>query len=434
MRILNIGLGLFVQELRTLKHEVIALCPGRTGDTPLDFNIDFFQNPELAREIISSWVEKFNPDLIFLVDNSTPLIHLGLEEFSIPKIWFAIDSHLHSHWHKHYAPIFDWVFCAQSNQVSGLQSFQPNVFWLPLCFSLSLEFIPWVERKFELSFIGFINADLNPQRASLINQIQDHGLVIHGFEGNAPQTYQQSRIVFNQSVADDLNFRFFEAMGCGALLITDSLSHSHNEIGEIGRDYLVYEAGNAKDLIQKIHWAQVHPQAAEAIARSGQALVQNKHLTKYRVEKIFEIINRDVKENLSSININHDEQWGHLAFVHEYNSRLELPYTLCDFFASKATRLAKSCRKPSAWALLTLAQLDLTANRFADGLKHLQDLEIFPTDNDFQRTLWLLKTLLLAHSGKFTEALSSSSLGLQIFPRDNEFLRLQKILERIPKI
>ena len=128
MKILVIGASQFVSCFRKMGIEVLALVG---QDDPKEHENDipcrFFSGRNGFESQIRGYIESFRPDLIFQGDNSGPLIHTGLERFEIPRVWYAIDSHLHMMWHKHYAVLFDKVFCAQQNLISELSTYQPSV-------------------------------------------------------------------------------------------------------------------------------------------------------------------------------------------------------------------------------------------------------------------------------------------------------------------
>jgi len=148
MRFLRIGGGLFDGTLRRAGHELLpfgeagggaapaagaAQTPGAAPApeaSPAAFHGDPFRDPETARSRLAGAVEAFRPDWILQVDDSTPLVHLGLERFPVRKAWYAVDSHLHA-WHPHYAVLFDRVFCAQANQVERLGAYLGAATWLP---------------------------------------------------------------------------------------------------------------------------------------------------------------------------------------------------------------------------------------------------------------------------------------------------------------
>ncbi len=426
MKILCVGGRLLVSALREVGHDVLALGIFSGSADSHNISIDFFQPPEAAHAVVAEAVHRFCPDWILQLDDSTPLIHLGLENINIPKAWYAVDTHLHGPWHSHLAPIFDVVFSAQKNQMSLLSQYHSDVRWLPLYFSGAPEFLSWKERTHDISFVGTLDPTLNPARITLFERLKNQGLYVNVRQGEVQPVYRTSRIVINQSVQDDLNFRFFEAMGFGALLITDQISHSLRDIGEPGRDFLVYAAGDAMDLAEKIRWALEHPVAAEEIARRGQQCILHSHTASHRAQAIGKVFsNSHTAARPHSADI-----LAHLAWTHEYVSRLNLSESNSVFFGSEALRLANSVEQVAtgnARACLVLARLTLEQGEYAKALTYLERIKLPPTDIVLRKQFFFFRALLLAHTGKNTEARQMVTRGLQEFPSDPELLKLSAL-------
>jgi hypothetical protein len=374
---------------------------------------------------------------VIQVDDSKPLVHIGLETLPVPKAWYAVDSHLHMEWHRHYAPLFDVVFCAQQNLVRDLQAFRggPNkAVWLPLAAWGSAGFVPWSERVWDVSFVGTLDPALNPERTALLANLLSLGQTVNVASGDISPIYPASKVVFNQSVRADLNLRFFEVMAMGALLITDRISHSQEDIGIPGTDYLVYAHGDAEDLRAKIRWALEHPAEAEAIARRGHAKAIRGHLIGHRasvVVKALEDAARAADSVMPSERTGPEEQahvLAHLAAAHEHLSRLALPNALTAFFAEESRRLALAALRGSPgspYALLTLAQLEFEKGAPAEALAWLGRAasDSAPgaaegADEGYSRRYATLKALALAHAGRLAEARQAALVGIRRFPAD----------------
>lgn len=427
LKLLVVGGSLLTCYLRDAGHEVAALAselPPNAG--PLDFQTDFFGSPAAARDRLDSLMRDFRPDWILQVDDSTPLIHLGLERFDTPKAWYAVDSHIHEGWHLHYACLFDRVFCAQKNRVADLARFRPDVAWLPLYFASNPVFLPWEARVRDVAFVGTMDRALNPARCDLLDALRAAGLPLQCLQGDYYSVYRESKVVLNQSVRDDLNFRFFEAMGCGAVLLTDRLSHSLEEIGEPGSDFLVYEPGDAADCMAKAQWALSHPREAEAMARRGHARVLASHRFGHRITELVDVLRRGPRAASPRVDI-----LAHLAYALQHAARLDLPAPLARHFAAEAGRLADEAwalAPGESWAALTTALLGLEAGSFAQGLERLGAVNSLPGEGEYRRSYLLARAMLSAHAGLFSEARRSAGDGLIEFPGDADFRKLLEVL------
>jgi hypothetical protein len=430
MRILTLGGKMLTAALRQQGHEVMHLGPPGTAGHPQERDAEFFQHPESARTALRGMADAFRPEWILQVDDSFPLVHAGLESLSIPKAWYAVDSHLHFEWHRHFAPLFDVVFCAQKNLVASLDVHRGSgrgVEWLPLSCKDEPVFLPWAARAFDVSFVGTLDAALNPARAALLEGLKARGQAVHVAQGDFHPIYRDSRVVLNQSVHDDLNLRFFEAIGQGALLITDRISHSLAEIGTPGAEFLVYEPGDADDLLRNIRWALAHPVEAEAIARRGQERVMREHRMAHRLGRMAEVFTE--MSALSKPMSSH--RLAHLSAAHEHLSRLSLPAPLTAFFAGEARRLAMAALETcpaEPFALLVLAQLDLERGVHAEALGWLERTGGAEGGGGYGRRYAALRALLLAHGGRMVEARQAARAGLREYPDDGDLQALVRVL------
>ncbi|MCU0609927.1 MAG: glycosyltransferase [Chitinispirillaceae bacterium] len=433
MRILCLGSPLFAQLWREMGHTVLIVTDLLLPPDPETIRFDFFHKPQECASRFGDIVDSFHPDVIFQGDHSTPLIHCGLEQIDIPKIWYAIDTHLHRAWHTHYAPGFDVVFCAQKNMVPVLSRFQRRVKWLPLFCQRGAEFIPWQERSLKISFVGTLDAKKNPERARLFQELRDQGVSLYCTRGDYVPVYQASYMVVNQSVADDMNLRFFEGPGCGALLLTDRLSHSMNDILEEGVDFLAYEHGNSRDLLRKIEWVTTHQPEAEAMARRAHEKITAGHMSTHRARTVLDTM-MNLVEPGDRPGQDPAAATCHLAWAYDHCSRLELPEPLTAFFKGEAVRCASSCRESAVarpWALLLEASiaLDTDNNQLADSL--ITQIVDAPDDPDFRLRHSILSIELAVLKGQFESARDRLSVSLKEFPEAQELNHLNAMMARI---
>jgi len=111
----------------------------------------------------------------------------------------------------------------------------------------------------------------------------------------ASQIYNQSKIVFNVAMKDDLNMRVFEVLGSGSFLLTDSVSDLDCLFAD--QVHLVTYKG-LDDMIEKAHYYLKQDVDREKIAKLGHEEVMNKHTIYHRVKEIVEkshsLIKREV--------------------------------------------------------------------------------------------------------------------------------------------
>jgi glycosyltransferase involved in cell wall biosynthesis len=426
MKILSIGSHYLSESFRKAGIDLCAIVPGYMAVHPDDVPFEFYENVSQCSDFIEQKIESFKPDLIFQGDHSGPLIHAGLEKYSIPKVWYAVDVHLHHNWYKHYAVLFDKVFCAQKNYVDIMSTYTPDVEWLPVFYlGAHTNFVPWTQRKHFISFVGSMDGTKNPQRVALFDQIKRLGIEVNIISGPYEPVYSISKIVINQSVANDLNLRFFEAAGCGALLITDRLTHSMTEILIPDEDYLVYSHGNITELIEKINWVRHNDEAAEAMARRAQSKIIQNHLEIHRATRIVEwLFNRvnDTPTRETGVILSH------LAWVYDSCSELSIPGTVTEFFRKKADEMAIQAINYSTGkyrALLILAEQAFHNGQYQVASETISQIDISSADKELEKRYFTLQMTIEFLKGKKDSALRIVAQLINEYPEDSDLLQIQ---------
>jgi spore maturation protein CgeB len=207
----------------------------------LIMNKDTF-NKEIVRE--------FEPDLVIerefndgksVYHEEIKFIRDTFPECKI-AVWL-IDTHVAYERHIEYAKLFDYVFLAISKYVPLFEarlSYYDRVFWLPLCFPaphipkqkpLELLYNPLTVREYakreQLYPIGFVGRFDNKwlaKRQEMLDFVEDkYGKMCHFVTdyNTVYQTMSKCIIMLNMTYADDLNYRVFEALACGNILISN---------------------------------------------------------------------------------------------------------------------------------------------------------------------------------------------------------------------
>lgn len=429
MKILSVGSQFFNKAFRAAGIDVLAVVPIKMLSHPTDIPFEFYGKVHECESFIARLINSYKPDLIFQGDHSGPLIHCGFEKYDIPKVWYAIDVHLHYAWYPHFTMVFDKVYCAQKNRIQEMARFASDVEWLPLCYTgEQCRFKSWEMRDFEISFVGTIDNDRNPSRVAFFKQLKDRGLEVNIGHGRFENVYGNSRIVINQSVNDDLNLRFFEAAACGALLLTDRLSHSMEDILVPGIDYLVYEHNNITSVLEQVQWVRDNPKNAEKMAYSAFVKIHDKHLEIHRALKITEWYSR-FKKNPDKKN--HNEMLSHLAWVFDLCSQLEIPENVTSFFKQRSIEIVSDLFNKDVHSdrvrLLTAEQC--LADGKSDYLYNLL-MQIREIDNDTIFNKRLAVTTIYAEliTGKKDEAIVRLQTLLQKYAGDPDIKRIEQLM------
>jgi hypothetical protein len=190
----------------------------------------------------------FEPDLALFIEGGTMrLMPTGLERLACATAWYGIDSHTNYEGHVRLARLFDMSFICHKQFVVRIEreSARP-AHWLPVACPRELLPDPSQPRSIDVGFVGAMDATRYPDRVrrlEAIRRVTDK--VEFGLASPAEmmQRYARSKIVFNSSFNNDLNMRYFEAMGAGAALLTDAITESGaEELFEPGRHYVLYRS------------------------------------------------------------------------------------------------------------------------------------------------------------------------------------------------
>lgn len=275
MKILVFNQDWCAEEWRAAGHEVKTVGFAHHFDVP---NI-----PPLLHldTILQTYVPGFEPDRIVFWDNSAPISIIGVEQTSIPTLFYSVDTHHHAAYHKQLAHLFDRTLVAQRDYLSEFDGYCENVTWMPLWASRVVEASS--EKKYGAVFVGNMNATLNPDRVKFfddLKRIRD----VYTTMGEYWKIFPHAELVINQTVKGDLNFRVFETMMCGTVLLTERASNGLFDIFKEGEHLLTYEKGNIEDAARQIDWVLSHPHEARAIADAGRAEILRAHMPIHRAQ------------------------------------------------------------------------------------------------------------------------------------------------------
>lgn len=228
------------------------------------------------------------PDLVVLGDRSAPPLLAGLERYPCPTLFYSVDSHIHA-WHPLYARAFDLVLASLADHLPGFRAAgvaEDRLRWSPPYARDEDGPLPGSPREFDLLFVGSVNPLTSPGRADFLAQVGrlHPGLAVR--QGAYRELYARARVVLNEAERGDLNFRVFEALGCGVCLLTPRVGHGLAGLFAEGRELFTYPPGDARAVAAKARVLLRNPDLCARTAAAGLAAVDAGHRAKHRAQAL----------------------------------------------------------------------------------------------------------------------------------------------------
>ncbi|MDQ7836425.1 MAG: glycosyltransferase [Humidesulfovibrio sp.] len=233
----------------------------------------------------------FAPDLVLQQEclGLRQLVH-GLHELDCVRLFWARDPHLNSFWQAAYARLFDLTFSTQQRWLTDLRTLGAGqTLHLPW-YAPQEPFTPFAERQRVAGFVGRLGHS-RPARTWLVELLRE--ALPGGFEACEDLDfhamlafYRTTRLAPNESITGEVNFRLFEAAGCGCVVLAQDLGEEQAALFEPGREMIV--CADALELLDAAQMLAARPRLAEALGRAAWERVQAHHLPLARAQRILE--------------------------------------------------------------------------------------------------------------------------------------------------
>ena len=251
------------------------------------------ESPEPFLALDETLAERgFAPDLVLQMESLGPrCLVTGLDGLDCPTMLWCVDPHLNGYWHGAYARLFDLTCSTQLASVPVLRARGArDVRWLPT-FGHGSACPDHAARAWDAAFVGRLTAE-RPARTWMVRLLEKrcagYALAVRqGVTfGEMMDLYRDARIIPNQSILGEVNFRLFEGASCGCLVLSEALGEEQEALFAPGREFDTY--GNAVELDEKLAMYLKNPRLTQAMGRAARERVLAEHTALHRARRILD--------------------------------------------------------------------------------------------------------------------------------------------------
>jgi len=328
----------YVNVLRRMGHDVVvvnvaACSDGRVSERefvcgyPGDLHIN-----ELLKQL--------GPAQLYLYIEPLGLIPQGMESTAIPTACILSDCHLNLPSRITLGQLFDHVFIYQRNFLNAFK-FHPSAHWMPYACDVDFFRDLDISRDLDIGFVGQTGRGHTRRRKILdilsgkyrVNEQRAYK------QSEISEIYSRSKITVNIPVRGDLNFRFFEAISCGSLLLTERLKNGQEKLFEEDVHYVAYDSEN--ELLDKVDYYLKNDNERLRIAQAGKAEALKNHTLEIRLQGLLTQIFSTSSENLAPIR--KMSETSRVRIYGSYYERAGYVNTLLKLAGMETTRSVSRC-------------------------------------------------------------------------------------------
>jgi O-antigen biosynthesis protein len=258
----------------------------------------------------------------------------GIPDDGGKKIYIVSDAHIDDGYRFRKASQFDYVFFNQDHYVDQYAEYvkqghpaknrEQAVMYLPhasepdIFYNFNKDETALI-KKYDLCFIGHIQEyhkdnTLNLTRVDVLDHVfkqipnfyfgsRNSAYPDKNIFQDAAKRFCESKVVFNISIGNDLNMRFFEVLSTGSFLLTNWIPElkSAEEYGFIdGVHYISYKS--LEEAVEKARYYIEHDEERELIAGAGYKQALKAGTYEARVKEIFDKLGLPITEEAKIVN------------------------------------------------------------------------------------------------------------------------------------
>lgn len=235
--------------------------------------------------------EGFAPDMVLQLERLGQRTLLsGLDKVDCVKAFWSIDTHLNHFWHRWYGQLFDLVFTTQRAWKGRLErSGITRAEWLPW-YGTNRPLVPHPRRERDVAFVGRVTKHRPVRRWFAEFLSQEYGVepVEDLTFAQMMDYYSTSRLVPNETIFGEVNFRLFEGASCGCAILNPNISDELADLFEPGVEIDLFD--HVMDLKSLMEQHKKDPMRCMKMGVAAWERVQREHLAHHRAERILQIV------------------------------------------------------------------------------------------------------------------------------------------------
>ncbi len=266
----------YIQEFKALGHTVYNISLRHAG---------MYSAKDLMQKNMPAGVQA---DIFFHAEAlAIKIFFMDVHTLPCRTAFWSIDTHLHYGWQMYYARLYDIFLTPHKSFLQHLPpSWQhPNTHRL----SQKSDKNPWLshaQRSHDINFVGRLSGT-RPQRELLCQMLKeryDKTNINNISHIEMMQLYANTRILPNESIANEVNFRLMEGASVGACVISSDVGEDQNCLFTPEKEILIYK--DLQELEEIIDYCLREPNFCESIGRAAWERVQKEHLAEHKAQQL----------------------------------------------------------------------------------------------------------------------------------------------------
>lgn len=227
----------------------------------------------------------FVPDVMVLASSESSPSIAGMENFPCLTIFYSLNRPFD--WHYAYAQAFDACLVSNHDDLKNFSGFclsDENIWWSPAFAGNEDMPSPHIDKSVDCLFVGNNDSASLPRRAAFLRELGKLVPKLKVSNGDYRQLFPTGRIIVNQAENNELNFRVFEAMGCGGCLVTPRVGNGLDKLFVDGEHLVAYAPHDAGDAAYRINFLLEHPDICEYISAQAIEKINDGHRSIHRAQ------------------------------------------------------------------------------------------------------------------------------------------------------